>query len=68
LPASTKFWELEKRIKHDKRTPGVIIELNKSSMIWDIVSLINNGVIQFKDLEEFGDGLKENVRVILERQ
>ena len=25
-PASEKFWELEKRIKEDKRHPGVIME------------------------------------------
>nr|WP_308624546.1 multidrug transporter [uncultured Eisenbergiella sp.] len=68
LPASTKFWELEKRIKNDKRSPGVLIQLKKSTMIWDIVSLINDGVIKYEDLDEFGDGLKENVRIILERQ
>ena len=26
-PASEKFWELEKRIKEDKRHPGVVMEL-----------------------------------------
>ena len=29
-PASEKFWELEKRIKEDKRHPGVVMELKKS--------------------------------------
>jgi hypothetical protein len=37
-------------------------------MIWDIVSLVSDGVINFDDLEEFSDELKENVRIILERQ
>ena len=32
-PASEKFWELEKRIKEDKRHPGVIMELKKSEVI-----------------------------------
>ncbi len=68
LPASTKFWELEKRINNDKKTPGVRMELKKSTMIWDIVSLVSDGVINFDDLEEFSDELKENVRIILERQ
>ncbi|MGN1155913.1 MAG: hypothetical protein ACI4TK_07035 [Agathobacter sp.] len=27
--ASDKFWELEKRIKKDKKHPGVILELSK---------------------------------------
>ena len=68
LPASARFWKLEKRINNDKKTPGVRIELKKSTMIWDIVSLVSDGVINFDDLEEFSDELKENVRIILERQ
>lgn len=68
LPASTKFWELEKRIKSEKKSPGVCIQLRKSDMMWDIISLIHDGVINFDDLEEFSDDLKEAVRYILERQ
>lgn len=68
LPASAKFWKLEKRINNDKKTPGVRIELKKSTMIWDIVSLVSAGVINFDDLEEFSDELKETVRIVLERQ
>ena len=30
LPASTKFWGIEKRIKRDRKTSGVCIELRKS--------------------------------------
>lgn len=37
-------------------------------MMWDIISLIHDGVIIFDDLEEFSDDLKEAVRYILERQ
>ena len=33
-PASERFWELEKRIKEDKRHPGVVVELKKSEVIW----------------------------------
>ena len=32
LPESDEFWKLEKRIKNDKKKPGVLIELQKSSM------------------------------------
>ncbi len=39
-PASERFWELEKRIKEDKRHLGVVMELKKSEVIWDIVRLI----------------------------
>lgn len=67
MPASTKFWELEKRIRNDKKTPGVSIELRKSEMFWDIASLIHDGVINLDDLKEFGDEVREAVRLILGR-
>lgn len=67
LPASTKFWEIEKRIKRDRKTPGVCIELRKSSMFWDIAGLMNDKVISMDDLEEFSDDLKEAVALILGR-
>lgn len=31
--ASTKFWEIEKRMKQDKKSPVVCIELCQSDMI-----------------------------------
>ena len=34
--ASDHFWELEKRIKQDKKHPGVLIEINMGKAIWDI--------------------------------
>ena len=67
LPASTKFWEIEKSIKRDRKTPGVCIELRKSDMFWDIAGLINDKVISMDDLEEFSNDLKEAVALILRR-
>ena len=67
LPASTKFWEIEKRIKRDRKTPGVCIGLTKSDMFWDIAELINDKVILVDDLQEFSDDLKEAVALILRR-
>jgi len=67
-PASEKFWELEKRIKEDKRHPGVIMEVNKSEVIWDIVRLIRLKVITYDDLSDFSDKLKQEVERILEMQ
>ncbi len=67
IPASTKFWEMEKRIKTDKKKPGVLIEMSKSNMIWDIVRLIHDGVITIDDLEEFSEELIESVEYILKR-
>ncbi len=67
LPASTKFWGIEKKIKRDRKKPGVCIELRKSDMFWDIARLINDKVISMDDLEEFSDDLKETVVLILSR-
>ena len=49
--ASDKFWELEERIKKDKKHLRVMLELSKENMIFDIVALINSGVITTADLE-----------------
>ena len=65
-PASEKFWELEKRIKEDKHHPGVIMELKKSEVIWDIVRLIRLKVITYDDLSEFSEELQQEVKRIIE--
>lgn len=67
LPASSKFWELEKRIKLDKKKPGVIINLNKQQMLFDIVYLINDGAITMDDLLDFSDELRDDVKYMLGR-
>ena len=59
--ASEKFWELEKRIKEDKRHPGVIMRMSKAEAIWDIVYLIRLKVITYQDLADFSDELKQEV-------
>ena len=64
-PASDKFWELEKRIKEDKRHPGVIMEMSKSEVIWDIVRLIRLKVITYDDLSDFSDELQMEVKEYL---
>ena len=65
-PASEKFWELEKRIKEDKRRLGVVMELKKSEVIQDIVRLIRLKVITYNDLSDFSDELQNEVKRILE--
>lgn len=65
--ASDKFWKLEERIKKDKKHPGVMLELCKGNMVFDIVALINSGVITVDDLGDFSDGLKDIVDFLLHR-
>ncbi len=43
--ASEKFWELEKRINKDKRSPGVIVPYRKSDVMMILLKLINDSVI-----------------------
>lgn len=62
---SDKFWHLEKRIKEDKRSPGVQLRLTRTDIVWNIIALINNEVISLDDLEEFSDALRETVDRIL---
>ena len=43
---SDKFWALEKRIKNDRRHPGVIIEIRKSNAIYDMIILVKLELIK----------------------
>ncbi len=65
--ASDHFWELEKRIKQDKKHPGVLIELRKSTAIWDIAYFIRDEVITMDELEGFSEDLIDAVKLILRR-
>ncbi|RHV34948.1 hypothetical protein DXB59_11470 [Ruminococcus sp. OM05-10BH] len=65
--ASDKFWELEKKIKTDRRHPGVILNMEKSKAIYDIISLVRFGVISFDDLADFSEDLQQEVKLILNR-
>ncbi len=63
--ASEKFWELEKRIRKDKKNPGVMIEVTKSTFEIDLVWMIRMGVITVDDLSDFSDELKETVAMMM---
>ncbi len=62
---SEKFWMLDKRIREDRKKTGVQLEMNQSNLIYNLISLINDGAISFEDLEEFSDELKENVSIFI---
>lgn len=65
--ASDRFWELEKRIKQDKKNPGVQIEVRKSEAIWDIAVFVGRGIITMDELDGFSADLIEAVKLILSR-
>ena len=66
--ASEKFWKLEERIKRDRKHPGVIIQMRKSEMIYDIAILMREGAIGAQDLEGFSEELIAYVQVIQGRR
>lgn len=65
--ASEKFWELDKRIKQDKKKPGVLIRLSKSEMFFNLNMLLNDEAITLEDLNEFSEELQENIKEFRER-
>ena len=63
--ASEKFWALDKRIKEDKKRPGVQLSLRKSDVDLHIAMLINDGVIGFADIEDFSEELQDRCRELV---
>ena len=64
---SDKFWKLDKRIKEDRKKAGVQVRMSRSNLIYNIISLINEGAISFEDLVDFSEGLKETVGAFIDR-
>ena len=62
--ASDKFWALEKRIYQDKRSPGVMVQLRKSDMPTQLLSMLRDGVIEWDDLNGFSPELQEILKRI----
>ncbi len=61
--ASTIFWELNDRIKKDRYNPGVVIEMSRSLLIENLVSLIKHKVITFDELNDFSEEIKESIKM-----
>jgi len=65
-PASKWFWELEDRIKRDKKHPGVMLALRKSDVVSDMVVMLRDNVITFDDLNGFSEELIEIIKRMLD--
>lgn len=62
--ASDKFWELEKRIRIDKRSVGVAADMRRSQMYSNLLSLLVNEIIREDDLDGFSEELSEAVKYV----
>ena len=62
ISSAKRFWEVEKRIRQDRKLTGVICEMRRSMMYFNLMSLLDEGAITLSDLDEFSDELKENIR------
>lgn len=56
---SERFWELEKRIRDDKRDTGVVVTNSRSKVIDNILDLLHEGAITLDDLSDFSEELQE---------
>ena len=60
--ASDKFWELEKKIKADKKNPGVLLQdVRRSNFHMHLASLVRCEVISIDDLKDFSDKTRETI-------
>lgn len=62
--ASAKFWELEKRIRDDKRCIGVVADMRRSQMYTNLLSLLVNEIIREDDLDGFSEELTDTVKYV----
>ena len=63
--ALTIFWELNDRIKKDRNNPGVIIEMSRSLLVENLISLIKHNVITLDELNDFSEETKESIQMWL---
>lgn len=66
VSSAKRFWEVEKRIKQDRKLTGVICEMRRSMMHSNLLSLLAEGAITLSDLDEFSDELKNEIKRTLD--
>lgn len=64
--SSDKFWAIEKLIYDEKKNPGVLIEMKRSSMFTNTLMLIKTKAITFDDLADFSKDFQDYVKRFLE--
>lgn len=66
--AAENFWEVQKRIREDKRSVGVIADMRKSMFWINMIRLLRQEVITLDDLDGFSEELVGKLRMIFERE
>ena len=57
-----EYIELLQRIWNDKKSVGVAIDMRRSMMFNNILSLIDEEIIQVGDLEDFSEEFQEDIK------
>ena len=65
--ASDKFWKLEKKIREDKRSIGVVADMRRSQLYSNLLSLLANEIIREDDLDGFSEELSEALKLVTAR-
>lgn len=63
--AADKFWELEKRIREDAKSGGVVMRMSRSNMYLNMMNLLADGVITMADLGGFSEELREKMAFVM---
>lgn len=66
--ASEKFWELEKRIRRDQNSVGVVADMRRSQMYSNLLSLLFNEIIREDDLDGFSEELSETLKDVVRQE
>jgi hypothetical protein len=66
--ASEKFWELEKRIRRDQNSVGVVADMRRSQMYSNLLSLLGNEIIREDDLDGFSEELSETLKDVVRQE
>ena len=57
--ASDRFWNLQERLEKDVRKVGVRADMKQSTMLMNLLSLLQEGEITKDDLDGFSDELRQ---------
>ena len=63
--AAEKFWDLDRRMRQDRQSVGVVARMSRSNMDHNIIALLADGVIGLDDLNGFSDDLRERMTFIM---